>query len=70
MAPFMSIRAAVKDLAGTWAQFLIKERFNNLEAIKKVSCPTFIVHGQKDKLISFQHSKKLHGNFVFIVSIS
>ena len=66
MSPFMSIRAAVKDIAGSWAQYLIKERFNNIEAIKTVSCPTFFVHGQKDGVVSFQHSKKLHGNKLYI----
>ena len=63
MSPFTSIRAVVKDMAGSWAQHLFKERFNNLEAIKKVSCPTFIVHGQRDRIIPFEHSKKLHGKY-------
>ena len=60
MAAFTSIRSVVKDLAGPLARFLIKERFNNIEAISKVYCPTFIVHGQRDKLIPYQHSQYLH----------
>ena len=64
MSPFTSIRSVVRDLAGSWAQFLIKERFNNLEAISKVICPTFLVHGQRDSLISYLHSEKLHGKYL------
>lgn len=60
MSAFTSIRSAVKDIAGPLAQFFIKERFNNVEAITRVYCPTFIVHGQKDALIPFQHSQHLH----------
>lgn len=61
MSAFTSIKAVVKDMAGSWAQHLIKQRFNNLEAIKQVVCPTFIIHGQKDRVVPFQHSKQLHG---------
>ncbi len=61
MSAFTSIRSVVKDLAGSWATYLIKERFDNLNAISKVTCPTFIVHGQSDTLIPFNHSKQLHG---------
>ena len=28
--------------------------------MKNVKCPTFLVHGMLDKLISFKHSKELH----------
>ena len=63
MSPFTSIKAVAKDMAGAWAQYLIKERFNNLEAIKQVSCPTFICHGLKDGVIPFQQSKQLHRNY-------
>jgi pimeloyl-ACP methyl ester carboxylesterase len=62
MSAFTSIRAVVKDLAGKWATYLIKERFNNLDCISKVMCPTFFVHGLRDSLIPFKHSQDLHGN--------
>lgn len=67
MSAFTSIRAVVKDLAGTWAQYMIKERFNNLEAIAKVRCPTFFIHGQQDKLIPYTHSADLHSNYFKIL---
>src|SRR5688572_21745853 len=39
MSAFTSIRAVVRDLAGKWAQYLIKERFNNLDHMSRVTCP-------------------------------
>lgn len=63
MSAFTSIRAVVRDLAGKWAQYLIKERFNNLEHISRVTCPTFLIHGLKDSLISYKQSQDLHSNY-------
>ena len=31
-----------------------------MSKIKKVTVPTFLVHGMKDNLIPFNHSKELH----------
>ena len=60
MSPFKSIREIVKEQAGPLLQYVISDRFRNIDAIEKVRCPTFIVHGQKDTLISFRHSQELH----------
>jgi dipeptidyl aminopeptidase/acylaminoacyl peptidase len=57
ISPYTSIRGIVKDLfLGPLAQFIIADRFNNLDMIKKVKCPTFILHGQKDEVINLSHS--------------
>lgn len=63
MSAFTSIRGVVRDLAGKLLQYFVKERFNNFENIKKVKCPTFIVHGLKDDFISFKHSQDLYSKF-------
>jgi len=68
MSAFTSIRAVVQHLVGKWAQYLVKERFNNLEYISRVTCPTFIVHGLKDKLIPFKHSQDLYSKYFFYFS--
>lgn len=68
MSAFTSIRAVVHHLAGKWAQYLIKERFNNLEHISRVTCPTFIVHGLKDRLIPFKHAQQLYSKNIFLKS--
>ena len=40
--------------------YLVKERFNNLELMARVTCPSFFVHGQQDDLIPYENSQKLH----------
>jgi len=60
ISPHTSIRGIVKDQwFGSVSQYLIAERFRNIEEIKKVECPTFLLHGLKDNLVSPQHSREL-----------
>jgi len=60
MSAYTSIRAVVKNIAGRLAQVLVADRFKNIDHMPYISCATFIVHGQKDTLIPFSHSQKLH----------
>lgn len=59
MSPYTSIREVVKELAGSLAQYLIADRFRNIDKIMKVNCHTLFIHGKKDKLIPCEHSNKL-----------
>ena len=61
MSPYISIKEAVKDVAGKWATYLIAERFRNIDEIAKTKCPCFFIHGKKDKLIPSSHSVELYG---------
>jgi hypothetical protein len=45
MSPFKSIREVAKDLVGWFLSHALAERFRNIDLIKEVSCPVFIVHG-------------------------
>ena len=45
MTAYMSIRSVVGSVAGKLASFLVYERFRNIDNIKKVTCPTFLIHG-------------------------
>jgi abhydrolase domain-containing protein 17 len=57
VSPHTSIRGVVKDqFLGGLAQYMIAERFRNIEAIEKVKAPTFILHGMRDTLVKYQHS--------------
>ena len=60
MSAYTSIRSVVKSIAGSWAVYLVKERFNNIELMHRVTCPSFFVHGQQDELIPYENSQKLH----------
>lgn len=56
MSAFKSIRAIAQDQAGSILQYLIQDRFRNVEKISSVKSPTFLIHGMKDKLIACTHS--------------
>ena len=62
MSPFKSIREVAKDLVGWMLSMAIAERFRNIDLIKEIRCPVFIVHGQRDRLIPYSHSQELHDN--------
>jgi len=60
ISPHTSIRGIVKDqFMGKLTQYIVAERFRNIEAIAKVVCPTFILHGIKDNLVHYKHSQLL-----------
>jgi pimeloyl-ACP methyl ester carboxylesterase len=56
MSPFKSIKELARDLVGWFLSLAIAERFRNIDLIKEVSCPIFIIHGQRDRLIPYSHS--------------
>jgi len=62
MSAFKSIRAIAQEKAGNLLKYLIQDRFKNIEKIKEVTSPAFLVHGMQDNLISYKHSKELHDN--------
>jgi len=61
ISPFKSIRDTVGSLVGS-LKFLVAERFKNIEVIKKVTCPSLFIHGQKDVLVLCTHSIDLSKN--------
>lgn len=56
MSAYTSIRGVADGLVSVALSWLVKERFRNIDAIKKIDCPVLLIHGQADKLISFKHS--------------
>jgi pimeloyl-ACP methyl ester carboxylesterase len=59
MSAYTSIRAVVRDVIGTVAQYLVAERFQNIEEIKQAKCPVLLLHGEEDKLIWKEHAINL-----------
>ena len=53
ISPYTSIKGLVKQYAGSFGSFFIKDHFNNLKNIKNVECPILIIHGEKDRIIPF-----------------
>lgn len=60
MSPYTSIRNVVRSKIGSFLSSLVAEHFDNLKLMPKVRCPTFIVHGQRDSLIPWDHAQQLH----------
>ena len=64
LSPLKSIKEAIKTLfpklnIGEVIQSIVKERFNNMENISKVTSPILFIHGKKDTLIPPSHSLDL-----------
>lgn len=60
-SPYKSIRSVAVDHVPV-VGWLIQERFNNLSNIKNVASPCFILHGQKDTVIGWNHGVTLYEN--------
>ena len=60
MTAYLSIREVVASIAGRLASYLVHERFRNIDNIRDVRCPTFLIHGLMDSLIPPTHSQQLH----------
>jgi abhydrolase domain-containing protein 17 len=60
MSAYTSIRSVVKNIAGKLAQYLVAERFRNIDNIPYVNCPTLLIHGALDTLVPYSHSQELH----------
>ncbi len=59
VSPFTSIQDVAQEHYGIFGKLLVKNRFNNLENIKKVKCQVLIIHGDMDELVPYEHAKHL-----------
>jgi dipeptidyl aminopeptidase/acylaminoacyl peptidase len=59
MSPYTSIRNVAKDIAGGMMQYLVAERFRNIDYLKHAKCPALFIHGKQDTLIPYSHSIQL-----------
>lgn len=62
MSAFSSLKSVVTDMLGSLAAFMVRERFQNEELIRSVTCPTLLIHGRQDTLVPLSHSQKLFKN--------
>ena len=60
MSAYTSIRDVVKNVAGKLAQYLVAERFRNIDHMPYITCPTLLMHGVLDTLVPYSHSQRLH----------
>ncbi|ETO04828.1 hypothetical protein RFI_32568 [Reticulomyxa filosa] len=64
VCPFSSISKVVSDKIGTWASYLLSDRFDNLERIGQIHGPLLIIHGSNDSIIPCDHSRVLHSQAI------
>lgn len=64
IAAFKSLRDIVSDWKGTMFASLIADfltnRWNNIEEVKRLACPTFFIHGKQDEIIPSSHTEALY----------
>ena len=60
ISAYTSLRSVVKHLVGSVAQYFVSQRFNSLQLMESIHCPTFFLHGLKDTLIPATESQRLH----------
>lgn len=58
VTPFLSVQELFRERIGPLAR-LIEEWFANKEIAPTIRCPTMIIHGQRDELISCRHGESL-----------
>eukprot|EP00435_Cladocopium_sp_Y103_P048511 s541_g14.t1 len=59
VSPFLSVQELIRDRIGSLAGFC-EDFFVAKDAAPKVKCPTFILHGQADEVVSSNHGKTLY----------
>lgn len=59
VSAFKSIVSIKNEKFPVVPNFLIKYRFDNIAHLKKVSCPVFLFHGDKDQLIPYESMEAL-----------
>ena len=52
ISPYKSVKSVARDHYSFWGLF-VKERFSNIERIKKIHQPVFFLHGLKVDLLGF-----------------
>jgi len=58
MSAFKSVKAfAVRYLAPS---FLIRDPFDNVEAVRRFPGPVLVIHGDSDEVVPFSHGQALH----------
>ena len=59
VSAYTTISHVAQNIAGNFLGWFVNNHFSNIEAAKKIECPTILIHGQADELIPCEHSVKL-----------
>jgi pimeloyl-ACP methyl ester carboxylesterase len=56
ISPFTSIKGAAVEQAGFFGLFML-DRFKNVDAVKKIACPTLVLQAEKDEIFPPHHGR-------------
>lgn len=59
-SPYTAINNLVKEKVGIFSVFVGGRSWNNLDSMKKITCPVLFIHGLDDTLIPSHHSQTLY----------
>ena len=59
ISPIKSVNQIARKICGRLTDLLIEERFNNIEVVRGVKCPTAIPHGMSDEIVDASDSLDL-----------
>jgi len=59
-SPYTAISDLVREKVGILSYLVNSRSWNNLEAMKDITCPVLFIHGLDDTIIPSDHSQKLH----------
>jgi uncharacterized protein len=60
LTPYTSIGKRASEIYPfMFAEFLVKDNFNVIDKISKINQPLLIIHGNKDTVIPYDHSKRI-----------
>lgn len=60
ISPFLSIQELFRDRIGSLASLAqVQDIFTNSQKAPEIRCPTLIIHGQKDSIVSVEHGRQL-----------
>ncbi len=57
--PLYNMKALAKRFFPFVPAFLIRYKFDNNTNIQNVSCPVYLIHGDRDEIIPYEHSVRL-----------
>ena len=61
-APFASVADMAKIAYPSLPLYLlVRNKYDSLSKIDKISCPLLILHGDRDDIVPISQSQKLHG---------
>lgn len=54
---FASLRRVAENVTTKMLAKVVPDEFRNIDLVEYINCPVLIIHGEKDKLVPFNHAE-------------